>query len=169
MTSHAYPAAALIGDYGRAGLGLAFVVPPLFLVSPVQVVGAACLGLAALFAAFAGRTLLRQLAPIEMDERGIGTGGLRPLRLEWAALEDLSLRYYATRRDREGGWMQLALRAEGRRLRLDSRIAGFQSIAARAARAAEVRRLRLSPITLTNLTALGLAIEGADEAIEGAR
>ncbi|HEV2552046.1 MAG TPA: hypothetical protein VGU20_32360 [Stellaceae bacterium] len=169
MTSHAYPAATLIGDYGRAGLGLAFVVPPLFIISPVQVVGAACLGLAALFAAFAGRTLLRQLAPIEMDEAGIGAGGLLPLRLEWAALEDLGVHYYATRRDREGGWMQLVLRAEGCRLRLDSRIAGFQSIAARAARAAEARRLHLSPITIANLAALGLAIEGTDAAIEGAR
>jgi len=166
MTSHAYPAAALIGDYGRAGLGLAFVVPPLFLISPIQGVGAACLGLAALFAAFAGRTLLRQLAPIEMDEAGIGVGGLRPLRLDWAALDGLSLHYYATRRDRESGWMQLVLRGEGHRLRLDSRIAGFQSIAARAARAAEARRLRLSATTLANLAALGLATEGADAAVE---
>ena len=169
MTSHAYPAGALIGDYGRAGLGLAFVVPPLFLISPVQIVGAACLGLATLFAAFAGRTLLRQLTPVEMDEAGIGAGGLRPLRLEWAALDGLSLHYYATRRDREGGWMQLVLRAEGRRLRLDSRIAGFQIIAARAARAAEARRLSLSPITLANLAALGLAGEGTGEAIEAGR
>jgi hypothetical protein len=169
MTSHAYPAAALIGDYGRAGLGLAFVVPPLFLISPIQMVGAACLGLAALFATFAGRTLLRQLAPIEMDERGIGAGGLWPLRLDWAALDGLSLHYYATRRDREGGWMQLVLRAEGCRLRLDSRIAGFAAIAARAARAAELRRLPLSPITLANLSALGLASEGTDEALEARR
>jgi hypothetical protein len=169
MTSHAYPAAALIGDYGRAGLGLAFVVPPLFLISPIQIVGAACLGLAALFTAFAGRTLLRQLAPIEMDAAGIGAGGVWPLRLEWAALDGLSLHYYATRRDREGGWMQLVLRAEGRRLRLDSRIEGFESIAARAARAAEARRLPLSPITLANLAALGLAIEATDEPIEARR
>jgi hypothetical protein len=166
MTSHAYPATALIGDYGRAGLGLAFVVPPLFLISPIQVVGAACLGLAALFTAYAGRTLLRQLAPIEMDEAGIGAAGVWPLRLDWTALDGFSLHYYATRRDREGGWMQLVLHAEGRRLRLDSRIAGFKSIATRAARAAEARRLPLTPITLANLAALGLAIESMDEAIE---
>jgi hypothetical protein len=169
MTSHAYPPTALIGDYGRAGLGLAFVVPPLFVISPIQLVGAACVGLAALFTAFAGRTLVRQLASIEMDERGIGAGGLRPVRLEWAALEDLSLHYYATRRDREGGWMQLVLRARGRRLRLDSRIAGFDVIAARAARAAEARRLPLSSITLANLAALGLANGGTDDAIEARR
>jgi hypothetical protein len=169
MTSHAYPPTALIGDYGRAGLGLAFVVPPLFVISPIQVVGAACVGLAALFTAFAARTLLRQLASIEMDERGIGASGLWPLWLEWAALDDLSLRYYATRRDREGGWMQLVLRARGGRLRLDSRIAGFNVIAARAVRAAEARRLPLSPITVANLAALGLAIEGTDDAIEARR
>jgi hypothetical protein len=169
MTSHAYPAAALIGDYGRAGLGLAFVVPPLFLISPLQIVGAACLGLSALFAAFAGRTMLRQLASIEMDECGIGAGGLWPRRLDWAALDGLSLHYYATRHDREGGWMQLALRAEGRRLRLDNRIAGFEAIAAHAARAAEARGLPLSPITLANLAALGIAAEGTNEAVEARR
>jgi hypothetical protein len=166
MTSHAYPATALIGDYGRAGLGLVFVLPPLFVVPPIPALGAFWVGLAGLFLAFAGRTLLRQLAPLEMDERGIVAGGPWPRRVDWAALDDLSLQYYTTRRDREGGWMQLVLRARGRRLRLDSRIEGFDVIAARAARAADARQLPLSPTTLANLAALGLAVAVADKPIE---
>jgi hypothetical protein len=166
MTSHTYPATALIGDYGRAGLGLVFVLPPLFLVPPVHALAAVCLGLAALFLAFAGRTLLRQLAPLEMDENGIVAGGPWSHRLDWAALDGLSLYYYTTRRDGEDGWMQLALRAHGQRLRLDSRIEGFAAIAARAARAAEARHLPLSAATLANLAALGLAVTVPDQPIE---
>jgi hypothetical protein len=166
MTSHAYPTTALIGDYGRAGLGLTFVLPLLFLVPPIHALGAVFLALAALFVAFAGRTLLRQLAPLEMDEGGIVSGGPWSRRVDWAALDGLSLHYYTTRRDREDGWMQLALRAHGRRLRLDSRIEGFAAIAARAAHAAEARRLALSPTTLANLAALGLAVVIADQPIE---
>lgn len=166
MTSHAYPAAALIGDYGRAGLGLVFVLPPLFLVPPLHALGTFCFALAVLFLAFAGRTLMRQLTPLEMDESGIVAGGPWPRRLDWGALDGLSLHYYTTRRDREDGWMQLALRGQGHRLRLDSRIEGFDAIAARAACAAEARRLPLSPTTLANLTALGLAVALVDEPIE---
>jgi hypothetical protein len=52
------------------------------------------------------------------------------------------------------------LRARWRRLALDSRIAGFETICAAAAAAAERRGLTLGEATLGNLAALGIAADG---------
>ena len=163
MSRHLYPTAALAGDYARAAAGLALTVPPLVLLQLNAVVAAIFAALVGLFAVFAGRTVLRQRAVIEMDETAIESSGPLAVRLAWDALDELKLGYYATRRDGGGGWMQLALRAGGRRLFLDSRIDGFAAIAARAAEAARRRQLTLSTTTANNLASLGIAATPAEE------
>lgn len=167
MSSHHYPTAALAGDYARALFGLAFVTPPLALLTLNPAVAAIFAVLIALFLIFAGRTVLLQLARIEMNESEIRRSGPRPSRIPWAELDELKLSYFATgpratrgslypvRRD-GSGWMQLALRAGGSRLRLDSRIDDFAAIVGRAARAARQRRLPLNAATAANLAAMGL-------------
>ncbi|HEX3500810.1 MAG TPA: hypothetical protein VHT04_15950 [Stellaceae bacterium] len=162
MSRHRYPTAALAGDYARAGAGLALTVAPLVLLQLNAVVAAIFAALAALFAVFAGRTLLRQRAVIEMNETAIESSGPFAVRLAWDALDELKLGYYATRRDGGGGWMQLALRAGGRRLLLDSRIEGFAAIATRAAAAARRRELTLNTATANNLASLGIAAAPAE-------
>jgi hypothetical protein len=157
VSRHVYPTAALAGDYARAGAGLALTLPPLILLQLNAVVAAIFAALAVLFAVFAGRTLLRQRAVIEMDETAIHSSGPLAVRLAWDALDELRLAYYATRRDGTAGWMQLALRAGGRRLFLDSRIDGFATIASRAAEAARRRQLTLTTTTANNLASLGIA------------
>jgi hypothetical protein len=162
VTRHRYPPAALAGDYARAGAGLALTAPPLVLLQLNAVIAALFAALAALFAVFAGRTWLRQRGTIEMDDTAIRCIGPFPLSMAWDALDELSLGYYATRRDGSGGWMQLALRTGRRRLLLDSRIDGFTAIAARAAEAAHRRRLTLSAATANNLASLGIAAAAAE-------
>ena len=162
MTRHRYPPAALAGDYARAGAGLALTAPPLLLLQLNAVVATLFAALAALFAVFAGRTLVRQRGTIEMDENDIRCTGPFPVTMAWEALDELRLGYYATRRDGSGGWMQLALRAGQRRLRLDSRIDGFAAIVSRAAEAARRRRLTLNTATANNLASLGIAAAPAD-------
>jgi hypothetical protein len=162
VTRHRYPVAALAGDYARAGAGLALTAPPLLLLPLNAVVAGLFAALAALFAVFAGRTLLRQRGTIEMDETAIRSTGPFPVSMAWDALDEVRLGYYATRRDGSGGWMQLALRAGRRRLRLDSRIDGFAAIAARAAEAARRRHLKLSTATANNLASLGITAAPAE-------
>lgn len=156
MTRHRYPRTAILGDYARAALGLALTLPPLLLVAMLPWVRLLFAGLAALFAAFAAATLARQLGTIRLDETGIAVTGPWPRRIEWRALEALRLRWYAGRRDRSRGFLQLVLRGGGRRLALDSRVDGFEVIAAAAARAAAERGLALSEATQVNLAALGI-------------
>ena len=158
MTRHRYPASALAADYARAALGLALTAAPLALVAMNPVLTGIFAALVALFLVFGASTLLHQLGPVELDERGIAITGPWRRRLDWAALERMSLRWFAARRDKRSGFMQLVLRGQGRRLSLDSRIDGFETIAAAAAAAAQQRRLALGETTLANVAALGIVV-----------
>jgi hypothetical protein len=162
VTQHRYPPAALIGDYLRAIAGfLLAMAPPVFIPLNRYVAGIFVF-LSVLFLVFAWRTLLRQLGPLSMSESDISSIGPFPVSLPWSALDDLRLAYFATRRDGAGGWMQLALRAGRKRLRLDSRIEGFAAVVERAARAAVARHLKLSVATTANLASLGIVVAGVE-------
>ena len=133
MTCYAYPTSAMLGDYLRAAAGL---VPAaaILATTPVGSVAATVLsGLAALFAVFGIRTVLRHGTRFEMTESALRASG--PLRssILWAELDRIKLAYYSTRRDRRDGWMQLELRAGWSSVRLDSRIEGFAELVERAA------------------------------------
>lgn len=158
MTRHRYPLGALLADYGRAGLGLALVLPPLLLVATGPIVAGALGALAALFAGFAATTLIRQRDTIVLDDGGVTAAGFRRRHIAWDALDGARLRWFGSRRDQRGGVMQLVLRGAGTRIVLDSRIDGFEAIAAAVAAAAQRRGLRLAATTLDNFAALGIAL-----------
>ena len=153
---HIYPASAMVGDYLRAAAGL---VPAgiLFATFPVGTVPATLIGgFAALFAVFGLRTVLRHGTSLEMTETALRAFGAQRRTIVWSELDRLRLAYYSTRRDRRSGWMQLELGAAGVRLRLDSRIAGFDRVVRRAAEAAWQRDIALNEATVSNLQALGV-------------
>jgi len=114
--------------------------------------------LTTLFLAFGATTYIRQRCRIELDGETISARGLFPVRLSWSALDGVRLRYFATRRDRKNGWMELTLRGAGCKVRLDSRIDDFPAIAQRAADAARRRHLGLASATVANFAALGIEL-----------
>lgn len=153
--SFVYPARRLTGDYLRAASGLLLTAGPAALL-PVGSYGFISLVVgAALFAALAGQTCLRQCTEVRVDEDGIET---RPLgtHIRWHDLSGVKLSYFSTRRDGRGGWMQLSLRSDGGRIRLDSSLDGFETVAALVARRAEENRVALTPASMSNLKALGI-------------
>ncbi|HVC50842.1 MAG TPA: hypothetical protein VND87_02350 [Stellaceae bacterium] len=158
VTRHAYPTAAMAGDYLRAAAGL--VPAGALLVSvPVETFGGVVLtGFAALFGLFGVRTMLRHASSIELDPTELRLSGVQRRVITWSALDRMKLAYYSTRRDRRAGWMQLELRAGGATVRLDSRIEGFDAVVRRAAAAANARGLELNPATVSNLQALGIRV-----------
>jgi hypothetical protein len=159
MSSHVYPASALAGDYGRAALGLILVALPLATVHLGSWMTLLLAGLAALFALFALRTASRHVSRISVDESGIAAAGPLAARLDWNALDQVKLAFYATKRDGSNGWMQLALKAGGRRLTVDSRIENFEAILRAAAAAARARGVKVSRATAANFAAFGLELE----------
>ncbi len=158
LTRHAYPAMAMAGDYLRAAAGLVPCLVLLLSVSPLSFGGMVLSALAAIFGAFAVRTVLRHGTRIEAGDEGIRSAGAWRRAILWSELDRMKLGYYSTRRDRRAGWMQLDLGAGGTRIKLDSRIEGFDDLVRRAATVAAERRLDLSPATLSNLQALGIRL-----------
>lgn len=158
ITRHAYPATAMVGDYLRSAAGL---VPTgvVFATEPVSTVAATVLGgFAAIFGIFGLRTVLRHATSLEMTDTELRAQGAWRCTISWAELDRMKLNYYSTRRDRRSGWMQLELGAGSARVRLDSRIAGFNRLVSRAAEVASERGLELNETTLANLEALGIRL-----------
>ena len=158
MSVHAYPPTAALADYLRCGAGLLFAAVPLAAIKTTPAVSAILVLILGVFSVYALRTLVSQFTRIEVDEDCIKTRGLTPKSLPWRDINDLKLSYYSTRRDGTGGWLQLKLTGNGRRLNLDSRIGGFDIVATRAAAAATRNGAEFDFATRHNFQALGIAV-----------
>jgi hypothetical protein len=165
-TKHVYPASAMFGDYLRSAAGL---VPTglLFATAPVGAVAGAVLGgFAAIFAVFGLRTALRHGTSLEMTETELRARGPWSGTIAWAELDRMKLAYYSTKRDRTGGWMQLAVGSAGARtVKVDSSLDGFYDIVERAAQAAEAQEIELSGATRANLRSMGITVAGQEESV----
>jgi len=158
MTRFAYPASAMLGDYLRTAAGLLPSAALLAIVPVGPVAGVMLGGFVAIFAAFGCRTALRHGTRLELSETGLCARGLWRTEIAWSGLDRMKLAYYSTRRDRREGWMQLELGCGRARVRVDSRIVGFERLVECSASAAASRGLALNPATLANLQALGVTL-----------
>jgi hypothetical protein len=150
----------LFGDYARAAAGaLICLAPVVFVGSNGVTLALAAVGL--LFVVFGLRTALRQATEIVVDEQGIAAMGPLSRRIEWEAVRRVKLSYYATRRDRQGGWMHMTLSGQGGTIRLDSALEGFDDIARRVGRAAQANGAELSETTRANFAALDIVLPEA--------
>jgi hypothetical protein len=148
---------ALLPGYAGSAIGLAFSLAPLALVHPAAPVAWVLAAAAALFLVYFGRTVCRHLTQIELDEAGIRARGPLGAAIRWEKLRSLRLDYYSTRRDREGGWMQLRLHDARRTIRVDSELDGFVDLVRIVVLEARRRGVDLDEPTRANLDVLGLA------------
>ena len=161
--TYRYPLASLLPDGVRALAGLACTGLPLAALPVAPWFGIVLGAGAALFGVFGALTALRARTEVRVDDSGIEVRPGRG-RLRWAGLRRVKLRYFAVRRERERergqgrrrGWMQLVLKGDGRVVRIDSRLDGFDDVLRRAAAAAA--DLPLDPVTRANLEAAGAAV-----------
>ena len=154
--TYRYPVQALLGDYARAGFGLAITLAPLLFMDVASVMVWVFGGLFLLFLTFAGRTALRHSTTIELDAEGVAARGPLGSSLRWDEVDRVKLRYFSTRKDREKGWMQLAIGSQRKTIRIDSTLEGFHEVVERTARCTR-ERVAFDPPTLANFKALGIA------------
>jgi hypothetical protein len=159
-----YPRPTLTADYIRAASGAVLCGLPLVLVDvnrwALVILGAGLL----LFASFFVRTALRQRTRYLLRDDTLCADGPVGGLVEWSRLDLMKLAYYSTKRDRTGGWMQLAVRSFGNRaIKVDSALDGFHDIVERAAQASEQRQLVLTRATLANLRSMGISIASQEE------
>ena len=157
-----YRRSDLMLDYGRAALG-AGLSGAVLAAPTAPAVGVVAGGLTLLFVVFALRTAARQVTRYELSPSGIAEFGLRRGALEWSRLDGFKLRYYAPRRKRAKGWMTLSLKADDRRLVLDSTLPEFDRVASLAFAAARRNGIEFDDITLGNLAGIGLQADTAAE------
>ena len=94
---------------------------------------------------------------IELSATDVALCGPLRRRLAWQQVRRLQLAYYAPRRARRDGWLQLTLHGpDGPAIRVDSTLDGFEELLRRAAGVAALNDLSLDPTTLANFAALGL-------------
>lgn len=163
MTTHRYERSAILGDFTRGGFGLLVTAGPVLFLPMVWWLAAAFAICAVLFGIYLFRTWQRGGSVIEVDDEGIRSTGPFGRAIGWESLDSLDLRYFATRRDKEGGWMQLRLRGGGSTLAAESSLGGFETVVTRAVAAAVRNRVALSDVTRENLRALGVAAGGSPQ------
>lgn len=160
-----YPPNRLLGDYLRAGVGVAFGLAVLLAADDVNwIMGLIFGGLALAFALFGLRTLRQHLMEVAVNEEGIFTRTMTSTRsLPWAELNDLRLRYFGShrqRKNRNGGFLELTLSSPAQKMKFESSITGFRDIAWWSSRAARRNGLSLDPTTAGNFLAIGIDADG---------
>ena len=167
--AYRYPLPSLVPDGLRALAGLALTGVPLVALPVLPWLAVVLAGGVVMFGVFGVLTALRVRTRVRVDDDGIeAVPG--PGRLSWSQLRVVKLRYFAVRRERERGaghgrrhgWMHLVLAGDGGRLRIDSRLDGFDEVLRQVAGAVSGRTV--DPVTRSNFEAAGLALaEGAPE------
>jgi hypothetical protein len=156
LTEHRYQRGAIMADYARGGVGLAVSGLPIIATPLATTVLVIFSGLATLFGVYVIRTWLRASQAIVVDGDGIRRTGPQSLVIPWDDLDYFEVRYFSTRRDREGGWMELKVAGAGRKLALESSLDGFDTVVHRCLLVARRNGLTLSETTQDNLRAMGL-------------
>jgi len=166
MSEHRYPVAALLPDYARGVLGIVLCGGAWLLAPTAPIAVAIFGGLTVLFLVFTMRNVWRQGMRVTLSDDALAVGGFRSRTLAWRDLSGLRLRYYATRRNRQGGWMTLQLRSAGARVTLDSTLEGFAQVIDKATQEARRNGVDLDAVTLANLAALERAQRSPQEGDE---
>lgn len=177
MSRHSYPSKVLLADYLRSASGVFLPVALMIFTELLPLVFYAMAAVAILFAVYGLRTAWRQGTVLTVDGDGVRQegplGGLLDREIRWSEMRDIRLRYFSTRRDRRGGWMQLILRGGeiGSRgaIHMDSNLPGFDDVVRQAHAAARERGLAIDPTTASNLSSLGLDTDGVAAAAADAK
>ena len=168
MSLHRYPPGSIYADYARAGFGLLLTVTPLLLLDLSGWVAVPLAICAALFLAFAIKAGLRQASAIELTDDAVVRHGPLQRTIRLGELDTVKLSYYATRRERGSGWMQLSLRGGGKRISAESTLSGFDQVVETAASAARQNGVVLGRRTLDNIEALGIEVPSQTDSLEDA-
>ena len=163
MSVHRYPKSNLLADYARATIGILLTSSPLALIPINTIAGSILTILVGLFLLFALRTWVRGKTIVNLTDEGLAVSTVRHYSIQWRDLEALELRYFAMKRDRSKGWMQLTLKSSNSTIKFESSLEDFETVARKSAEAASRRNLALSTATLENLRSLDLPTDHLKE------
>ena len=96
-----------------------------------------------------------------MSDEGMRLAGPFGATISWERLSALKLHYFSLKRGRSrrgesDGWMQVTIVGDGRKVKFDSALEGFELVLKKAAFEAKARGVSLDETTIHNLRAIGV-------------
>lgn len=158
---YSYDRGPIYADLARSAIGSTVTLGPALFLDPLPVLFWIFLACGALFVTFGAKTLLKAVTSVSVDTTGLHVSGPLSRSVAWNELQSVKLRYYATRRKSDKGWMQLNLRDGSSKIVIDSGLSGFEPIARIAAKQVLDKDLEIDIPTQENFNALGIRMDDA--------
>ncbi|MGB1844606.1 MAG: hypothetical protein ACPHIB_10605, partial [Thalassobaculaceae bacterium] len=109
------------------------------------------------------RTFLRQFSSFVVTEQDLTRVGLFKRSLSWDQLNNVTLKYFSTRRDRKAGWYQLTLSDGIAKITIDSELMGFDTVMKICSDVVIQKRLTVSETTSENFASSGFSLMDSDQ------
>ena len=158
-----YSRKSISGDYIRAVTGLVITGGLLLAATKITIFQYIFAAGALLFFGFLIRTFLRQFSSFVVTEQDLKRVGLFKRSLSWDQLNNVTLKYFSTRRDRKAGWYQLTLSDGIAKITIDSELMGFDTVMKICADVVIQKRLTVSETTSENFASSGFSLMGSDQ------
>ena len=155
-----YTISILRPDYVKSSIGMALPVVVVFFFSDLLGLLWISAIIFLLFFIIFIRTLIRHFTRITISEKCIKVRMFRERELSWRNLSGLQVYYYKAWRFGGDNWMRVVLRDSNIKLAIESSLEGFEHIVLKAKLSAKENKLKLSPVTISNLTFIGLEAAG---------
>ena len=163
MFTYKYSRKSISGDYIRAIIGLIITGGLLLAATKITIFQYIFAAGALLFFGFLLRTLLRQFSSFVVTKQELRRFGLFKRSLSWDQLNNVTLKYFSTRRDRKAGWYQLTLSDSIVKITIDSELMGFDTVMKICADVVIQKRLAVSETTSENFASSGFSLMGSDQ------
>ena len=161
-----YSPKSISGDYIRAITGLVITGGLLLAATKITVFQYIFAAGALLFLGFLLRTFLRQFSSFVVTKQALKRVGLLKRSLSWDQLNNVTLKYFSTRRDRKAGWYQLTLSDGIVKITIDSELMGFDTVMKICSDAVIKKRLTVSETTSENFASSGFSLTGSSQSHE---
>ena len=161
MFTYKYSRKSISGDYIRAIIGLIITGGLLLAATKITIFQYIFAGGALLFFGFLLRTFLRQFSSFVVTKQGLTRVGLFKRSLSWDQLNNVTLKYFSTRRDRKAGWYQLTLSDGTVKITIDSELMGFDNVMKICSDAVVQKRITVSETTSENFASSGFSLTGS--------
>jgi hypothetical protein len=98
-----------------------------------------------------------------ITEQDLKRVGLFKRSLSWDQLNNVTLKYFSTRRDRKAGWYQLTLSDDIVKITIDSELMGFDTVMKICSDVVMQKQLTVSETTSENFASSGFSLTGSGQ------
>ena len=158
-----YSRKSISGDYIRAIIGLVITGGLLLAATKITIFQYIFAAGAFLFFGFLLRTFLRQFSSFVVTKQDLKRVGLFKRSLSWDQLNNVTLKYFSTRRDRKAGWYQLTLSDGIVKITIDSELMGFDNVMKICSDTVIQKQITVSETTSENFASSGFSLTGSGQ------